>query len=250
MASHISYHKADSCGEDDLLGFIKEIQDGIDNNKDAFDIEQDVLSRLIRCINDRFEFQDKKSKTTLKLNKQKKKTSKIIQDHINIIKVYYDFFVKLQRYFPILILLLSDKLVSIVQYDYYDKSINSYNHTLWLLFNKENEIIPFTQISVDPSYLLDLNFSEDFDSKHNESILNKYIPDWTQYKPWINNPDVKLFEKYKLEEQDILLRFRKSKRKISKRKISKRKISKRKISKRKISKRKISKRKISKRKSK
>ena len=208
MASHISYHEEDSCGKDDLLGFIKEIQDGIDNNKDAFDIEEDVLRRLTRCINDRFEYQNFFTKKT--------KISKITQDHINIIKVYYDFYVKLQRYFPIILILLTDKLVSIIQADYYDRHNNSYNHTLWLSFNKQKEMIPFTQVSEDPSYLLKLDFSEDFESDYNQSILNKYVPDWTRYNIWMNNPYVKDFEDILKEREQDSLHFRKSKRKSKK----------------------------------
>lgn len=243
MESYLSYHKANSCGKDDLIGFVKEIQDGIDNNKDEFDIEQDVISRLITCINDRFEYQKY-------FSTKKSKKSKIIQDHINIIKVYYDFYVKLQRYFPILLILLSDKIVSIIQADYYDKNNNSYNHTLWLSFNKEKEMIPFTQISEDPSYLLKLDFSQDFDSDHNQSILDKYVPDWTQYHIWMNSPYVKNFEDILREKEQDSLHFRniRKRRKSTKRKIIKRKSNKRRKSKTNIRKSKSRKRK-SKRKS-
>jgi len=209
MTSYILYHRPSSCSEDDFFSFIKEINDGIRENLDHYDIEEKVLSRLRICINERLNHQ-KFYKIT--------KITKIIQSHLNIIKAYYDFYIKLQRYFPILLILLSEKLVSIEQLDYK----GYYNHTVWLFI--QGTYIPFTDISKNPKYLIHLDFEDDFDTDYNLKILNKYVTNWLNYPQWINNNYVSEFEKILKESESFNFRsFRKSKRKSVRKSKSKRK---------------------------
>lgn len=166
------YKRINSCGNG-LQTFIDQLNSLNFLNLTEDDIKKNILNRMKTCINDRLHEQQKF------VNKDKS-----YQDHLNIIKIYYDFYVKIEKYFTLLNILISSGEAKIIK----QEANGSFNHSVALELKKE--FIQFTDISQDTSYLSNLDFTKKFDFDHNLKLLNQNIPDW------LENDKIKFFIKY------------------------------------------------------
>lgn len=162
------YKRDKSCSKNGIQSFIDQI------NSNSINLKKNILDRLKTCINDRIYEQQ------FFVN-----NDKTYQDHLNIIKVYYDFYVKLEKYFFLLNILIGVKEAKIIK----QQNKGNFNHSICLEL-KNGEIIQFTDILQDTSHLTKLDFSKNFDSEQNKILLNQNIPDW------LENDNIKFFIKY------------------------------------------------------
>lgn len=162
------YKKNNSCSKNGIQSFIDQL-----NSKEV-NLKQNILYRLKTCINDRLYEQQ------FFTNKDKS-----FQDHLNIIKVYYDFYLKLEKYFFLLNILITSGEAKIIK----QENKGSFNHSIGLEL-KNKEVIQFTDILQDTSYLINLDFSKNFNFDQNQILLNQNVPDW------LENDNIKYFIKY------------------------------------------------------
>jgi hypothetical protein len=191
------YKREKSCSPNGLQSFIDEFTEGV-LNRINFDILRDnLLRRLKICINDR-------------LYEQQFYLIDNIDDpnyknHLNIIKSYYDFYLKLKKYFMILVSLVYSGEGRLEKLEYH----NNFNHSVILVLkNSDNEIsdiLPFTDTSQDTSYLHNLDFSKNICTSYNQSLLNTNITDWSD-----NDIIIQLEEVIK-ELKQTKYKFKKSK---------------------------------------
>jgi len=174
------YKEENSCSKFGLKSFIDELFLICNSDTEKVDeMKKKLIERLQICIIDRLYDQQYFSKQS---------DSEHIKNHYNIIKVYFDLFVKLTEYFEVIyVLILSEKGVIKKL-----KNQSNFTNALFLEIdmsneNRENkkEIIPFTDINQDTSYLYNLDLGKLKMSKYNISILKKNEVDWNKI-PIIN----------------------------------------------------------------
>jgi len=121
------------------------------------------MRRLSICINDRLYEQRNFAGRSFD-----------IKNHLNIIKVYYDFYVKLDQYFSVLSDLYFTGEARI------KKFTNQGNFTNSVFLEFENgDLLPFTDIDQDTNYLYNLDVTRNFMTRHNNRILNMNTVDWS-----------------------------------------------------------------------
>lgn len=161
----MKYKREKSCSPLGLQSFIDQITNGIiDAELELEMLKHNVLRRLKLCINDRlYEQQFIENSKTNKKN---------IRDHLNIIKAYYDFYIKLDKYFLLVFFLIYTK-----EAELYKIPNKNFKHSVAFIF-KNGDILPFTDIFQDTSYLFDLDFSKNFCTSYNTALLNQNTYDW------------------------------------------------------------------------
>lgn len=176
------YKREKSCGRNGIQSFIDQLNIGLrSQNIDFSNLKKSILDRLKLCINDRLYEQQ----FFIDPDSDSDSDVKNVQDHLNIIKVYYDFYVKLEKYFFLLNILISSSEARIIK----QEKKGNFNHSIGLEL-KSKEVIQFTDLLQDTSYLNDLDFSKNFHVYQNENLLHKNIPDW------LENDKIKFFIKY------------------------------------------------------
>jgi hypothetical protein len=171
------YKREKSCSRNGIQSFIDQLNMGVKSqNIELKDLKKNILDRLKLCINDRLYEQQ----FFIDNNHDD-----YIQDHLNIIKVYYDFYVKLEKYFFLLNILITSDEVRIIK----QENKGNFNHSIALEL-KNKDIVQFTDVLQDTSYLNDLDFSKNFHVSQNENLLNQNIPDW------LENDKIYFFIKY------------------------------------------------------
>lgn len=174
------YKREKSCSRNGIQSFIDQLNTGLrSQNIDLKDLKKSILDRLKLCINDRLYEQQ------FFINNIPDYDVKNVQDHLNIIKVYYDFYVKLEKYFFLLNVLITSDEARIIK----QENKGNFNHSIGLEL-KSKDVIQFTDVLQDTSYLNDLDFSKNFHVSQNENLLNQNIPDW------LENDKIKFFVKY------------------------------------------------------
>ena len=156
------YKRDVSCSVRGIQSFIDEFND-ITSTDDPENYKETLMRRLAICINDR-------------LYEQRNFTGRSfdIKNHLNIIKVYYDFYVKLDQYFSVLSDLYFTGEARI------KKFTNQGNFTNSVFLEFENgDLLPFTYVDQDTNYLYNLDVTRNFMTRHNNRILNMNTVDWS-----------------------------------------------------------------------
>jgi len=185
--SFLSYKNEKSCGVG-LQSFIDQFNDGLttENFLDSSKLRSSILDRLETCINQRFEEQNKFDKIDI--------------NHLNIIKVYFDFYEKMKKYFDVIFFILYSNLGRLIKIN----NVGYFNHTIYLELTN-GKLIPFTDVSQKTIYLADLDFNENFSSHYNRSILKKIKVNWLNYddiKFIIKSMNTKNEDEHKREIED------------------------------------------------
>jgi hypothetical protein len=186
----MKYKRNKSCSQLGIKSFIDELTDGIVNGEIPLEnLKFNVLKRLRLCINDRLYEQQYIHES---------EDEKNVQDHLNIIKAYYDFYIKIDQYFLLIVFLIYSGEAQLKKIRH-----KNFKHSVALEF-KNGEILPFTDLSQDTSYLSELDFSKNLCTSYNSSILNQYLFDWEL------NDNIKdfLVEIDNIEKQKNKLKFK------------------------------------------
>jgi hypothetical protein len=175
------YKNEKSCSQFGIQSFIDELVSICNSDFEKVDeMKKKLIERLQVCIIDRLYDQQYFAN---------KEDSDHIKNHYNIIKVYFDLFVKLTEYFDVIyVLILSGKGVIKKL-----KNKGNFTNALFLEIDMSSdkeknrkEIIPFTDVNQDTSYLYNLDLGKLKMSKYNISILKENEVDWNKI-PIINN---------------------------------------------------------------
>jgi len=178
------YKREKSCSPNGIQSFIDEITEGILSDSDLNVLKNNVLKRLKLCINDRL-YEQQFIET--------KEDDEFIQDHLNIIKIYYDFYQKLSQYFILIAVFIFTKKGNLKKKKYNKNFKNS------IVLELENgDILYFTDVKRKSSYLQDLDFSKNFCTSYNSEILNRYSIDW-ENNDYIREFQREIEEKVKLK---------------------------------------------------
>jgi hypothetical protein len=186
----MKYKRNKSCSQLGIKSFIDELTDGILNGEIPLEnLKFNILRRLQLCINDRLYEQQYIHDS---------ENNKNVQDHLNIIKAYYDFYIKINQYFLLIVFLIYSGETHLKKIHH-----KNFKHSVALEF-KNGEILPFTDLSQDTSYLSDLDFSKNLCTSYNSSILNQYLSNWEL------NDNIKdfLIEIDNIERQKNKLKFK------------------------------------------
>jgi methyl-accepting chemotaxis protein len=182
----LKYKRQKSCSPEGINSFIKEIMNNLDKINTT-NFRHNFLKRLQLCINDRLYEQQKIMSN-----------DRFTIDHLNIIKIYYDFFVKIRDYFSEISMILKmgeGKIIKI-------KNVGNFNHAVFIEFD-DGDLLPFTDIYQDTTYLINLDFSKNIIVPHNKKILDTNTIDWSQndkIKEYTNALK-KVYKSYKKEEE-------------------------------------------------
>lgn len=180
------YKNEKSCGEFGLQSFIDELNLVFQSDFDDIKKKKDeLIQRLRNCIMDRLYEQQ------YFVN-----SNKFTTDHYNIIKVYYDFYTKINDYFDELYILILSGKAAIKKL----KNKGNFTNALFLEIKNPNlpnekdekdenlniiEYLPFTDVNQDTSYLYHLDLGKKTMSKYNIDILKKNKVNWSK------NPTIK-----------------------------------------------------------
>jgi hypothetical protein len=165
------YKGKDSCSNFGLQSFIDEfVLICKSDSDDIKDMKDRLIGRLKVCIMDRLYDQ-----------KYFSGDDEHIKNHFNIIKVYYDLYIKLKKYFDVLYVFILSGKGKIIKL----KNTGNFTNSLFLeIINKDDskkEFLPFTDINQDLSYLYKLEVGKEEMTKYNREILNKNITDWSTH---------------------------------------------------------------------
>lgn len=166
------YKDENSCSQFGLKSFIDELV-FISNSEPEYvdELRENLIKRLKICIMDRLYDQQ---------YFVKEEETQHIKNHYNIIKVYFDLYMKLNDYFDVIYVLLLSKTARIKKL----KNQGNFTNALFLEIDTEKgkkELIPFTDINQDTSYLYNLDLGKTKMSKYNISILKQNIVDWNKF---------------------------------------------------------------------
>jgi hypothetical protein len=159
------YKNQDSCSQFGIQSFIDEFI--LICNNDYEDIEKmkdKLIIRLKTCIMDRLYEQQ----YFIGNNEH-------IKNHVNIIKVYFDLYSKLNDYFDVLYILILSGKGKIKKF----KNKGNFTNSLYLEIDGK-ELLPFTDVDQDLSYLYKLDLGKSKMSKYNMEILIQNTVDWSE----------------------------------------------------------------------
>lgn len=134
-----------------------------------------LIKRLKTCIMDRLYDQQYFSGN-----------SDHIKNHLNIIKVYFDLYTKLNDYFDVLYILILNENAKIKKL----KNKGNFTNALFLEIDRIDvkdgkELLSFSDVDQDLSYLYKLDLGKEKMSKYNKNILKQNTVDWSE------NPTIK-----------------------------------------------------------
>lgn len=179
----MKYKRDKSCSKNGLQSFIDELNNEILSDGDLKTLKYNILKRLKFCINDRLYEQQF----------IENKDDEFTQDHLNIIKVYYDFYSKLSKYFVLISILIFTKK-GVLKKQKYNKNFKNF-----IILELDNgDKLYFTDVSQDTSYLNDLDFSKNFCTSYNDSILERNTVDWEE-NDFIYNFQKQIEQKLKIK---------------------------------------------------
>jgi len=139
------------------------------------EMKDKLIKRLKTCIMDRLYDQQYFSGN-----------SDHIKNHLNIIKVYFDLYTKLNDYFDVLYILILNENAKIKKL----KNKGNFTNALFLEIDRIDvkdgkELLSFSDVDQDLSYLYKLDLGKEKMSKYNKNILKQNTVDWSE------NPTIK-----------------------------------------------------------
>lgn len=174
----MNYKRDESCSRFGIQSFIDEFNLICSSDPEEVDkMKENLFDRLKRCILERLYEQQYFMDTSF--------DSEIhIDNHYKIIKVYFDFYTKLNEYFDVLYILILAGGTSIKKL----KNKENFTNALYLEIEGEDgkkELLPFTDVNQDTRYLYSLDLGKKKMSKYNINILSQNKVDWSK------NPTIK-----------------------------------------------------------